>query len=312
MAGAATDLKAEASRWTRRVVHALPCPEWAALEHGARPWLCLNGAHSDSLENDVLQIKRGFEYRWVWRDTPREYRNPGYRHGPLLVPLDEPLFTHAVEHWLPQQAGIILLASGDNDALVAHLQQLHQLTGTDGFPINFSLNGARALEEFCEGLTANSLSRLFGPIQRFIWYAGDERRGEWLGADSPVLGQATPALEEPIALTKADETSLDQASLAWFVRDCMRNIRQQTPAYDDPNDDPVLWRRVDLFIREAADQLTLTLERDIRHYVDLRFRYSQDFFANDGVLREILTKRHIQGKQRLVDAEARLSALAAR
>ena len=311
MAGAATDSMAEASRWTRRVVNASPCPDWAALEREPRPWLLLDGTHSDTLETDVLQIKRGFEYRWVWRDTPREYRNPGYRHGPLLVPLDEALFTHAVEHWLRQQAGIILVAPDDIDLLVAHLQQLHHLTGTDGFPLRFSLNGARALEEFCEGLTAHSLSRLFGPIQRFIWYAGNEHQGEWLGADSPVQGQAAPALDEPIALTKADEVSLDQASLAWFVRDCVRSIRRQTSAYDDPENEPALWRRTGLFVREAADQLALTLERDVRHYVDLRFRYPQDFFANDNVLREILIERNIPGKQRLLDAEARLSALAA-
>ncbi len=312
MAGAATDLMDEASQWTRRVVKAFPCPDWATLEQEPRPWILLDGAHSDSLENDLLQIRRGFKYRWVWRDTPREYRNPGYRHGPLLVPLDEALFTHAVEHWLRQQAGIILVAPEDIDLLVAHLQQLHQLTGTDGFPLRFSLNGARALEEFCEGLTAHSLSRLFGPIQRFIWYAGDEHQGEWLGAGSSVQVQAAPALDEPIALTKADEISLDQASLAWFVRDCVRSIRRQTPAYDDPKHETALWRRTDLFVREAADQLALTLERDVRHYVDLRFRYPQDFFATDGVLRNILIERHIPGKQRLVDAEARLSALAAR
>jgi len=312
MAGAATDLMDEASQWTRRVVKALPCPDWATLEQETRPWILLDGAHSDTLENDLLQIRRGFEYRWVWRDTPREYRNPGYRHGPLLVPLDEALFTHAVEHWLRQQAGIILVAPDDIDLLVAHLQQLHQLTGTDGFPLRFSLNGARALEEFCEGLTAHSLSRLFGPIQRFIWYAGDELQGEWLGAGSSVQGQAAPALDEPIVLTKADEISLDQASLAWFVRHCVRSIRRQTPAYDDPKNETALWRRTDLFVREAADQLALTLERDVRHYVDLRFRYPQDFFAKDGVLRKILIERHIPGKQRLVDAEARLSALATR
>ncbi len=312
MAGAATDLMAEASRWKRRVVHALPCLDWATLEHGIRPWICLDGAHSDTLENDVLQIKKGFEHRWVWRDTPREYRNPGYRHGPLLVPLDEALFTYALEHWLRQQAGIILLAPDDHDTLVAHLQQLHQLTGPDGFPIRFSLNGARGLEESCEGLTANSLSRLFGPIQRFIWYAGNENQGEWLVADSPFPGQATTALEEPIALTNADEISLDQASLAWFVRDCARNIRQRTPAYDDPKNEAVLWRCLDLFMHEAADQLALTLERDVRRYVDLRFRYPQALFVKDNALREILTSRHIPGKQRLADAEARLSTLAVR
>ncbi len=312
MAGAATDLMAEASRWTRRVVSTLPCLDWTSLEHGIRPWIILDGARSDTLESDVLRITRAFEHRWVWRDTPREYRNPGYRDGPLLVPLDEALFTHALDHWFRQQTGIILLASDDHDTLVAHLQQLHQLTGSDGLPISFNLNGARALEEFCEGLNAHALSRLFGPIQRFIWYAGNPHQGEWLVADSPVSGQAMPALDAPLALTKADEISLDHASLAWFMRDCVRSVRQQTPAYNDPKNDPALWRHADLFVREAADQLALTLERDVRRYVDLRFRYPQAAFSTDNALREMLTSRHISGKQRLVDAEARLSTLVTR
>ena len=312
MASEPTDLAAEQYRWARRVVSTLPRLDWTTLEQGPRPWLCLDGAKSDSIEKDVLEITGAFEYRWIWRDTAREYRNPGYRRGSLLVPLNETLFAHALVHWLRQQIGFILLGEEDNGNLIAHLKQLHQLTGTDGFPVNFSLNGARALEEVCEGLTTHSLSRMFGPIQRMIWYAGNEHQGEWLVADSPGIGLAMPILDEPIALTKADEASLDHASLAWFVRDCVRNIRQQTPAHHDPNNEPVLWRRVDLFIREAADQLALTLERDVRHYVDLRICYPQDFFAKDNVLREILTSRLIQGKQRLVDAEARLATLAAR
>ena len=113
-------------------------------------------------------------------------------------------------------------------------------------------------------------------------------------------------------MTKADEISLDQASLAWFMRDCVRSVRQQTPAYNDPKNDPALWRHADLFVREAADQLAFTLERDVRRYVDLRFRYPQAAFSTDNALREMLTSRHIPGKQRLVDAEARLSTLVAR
>ncbi|WDD93484.1 hypothetical protein Bsp3421_003569 [Burkholderia sp. FERM BP-3421] len=60
----------------------------------------------------------------------------------------------------------------------------------------------------------------------------------------------------------------------------------------------------------VGDQLALTAERDVRHYVELRFQYPHEFFAKDAALRDIFLKRQVQGKQRLLDAEARLTALA--
>lgn len=296
--------------WSRQVVNALPDMHWAALQQGARPWLCLSGAHSETLEQDLLKISKRFDYRWVWRDTPWEYGSPDYREGPLLVPLDEPLFAFALDHWFHQQAGLILLGPDDEASLIAHLQHLHQLTGADGFPIAFSLHAVRPLEELCEGLPADQLSKLFGPIQRFIWYAGDTQSGEWLFADAPVSALTSWITEGLIALTANDEAALGQASLAWFMRDCARDFRQRFPAYDRPENESVLWRHLKLFAREATDQLGLATERDVRHYMELRFRYSQESFTKDGALRDILVNRHLKGKQRLTDAEARLSAVA--
>jgi len=62
--------------WSRQVVNPLPDMCWAKLQQGARPWLWLNGAHSETLEKDVLAITRAFNYRWVWRDTAWEYGSP--------------------------------------------------------------------------------------------------------------------------------------------------------------------------------------------------------------------------------------------
>lgn len=295
--------------WSRQVVNTLPHMTWAMLQQGARPWLWLNGAHSETLEQDVFAITKRFDYRWVWRDTPWEYGSPGYREGPLLVPLDEAIFTFALDQWLRQQAGLILLGPDDEAGLIAHLQHLHQLTGADGFPIAFSLHAVRPLEELCEGLPASRRSKLFGPIQRFIWYAGDVQSGEWLFADAPENDPHSVA-QLPLTLTPDDEAALDQASLAWFMRDCARDFRQRFSAYGLPENEPVLWRHLNLFVREATDQLALATERDVRHYLELRFSYPQAFFAKDVELREILVRRQMQGKQRLTDAEARLMALA--
>ena len=304
------DTTSDQSKGSRQVVNTLPLMDWATLQQGARPWLWLSGAHSETLEQDLLKLTKRFDYRWVWRDTPWEYASPGYRDGPLLVPLDEPLFTFALDHWLGQQAGLILLGPDDEAMLVAHLQHLHQLLGSDGFPIAFSLHAARALEELCEGLPADRLSQLFGPIQRFVWHAGDVLSGEWLCADAPEAALTSWITESPIALTANDEAALGQASLAWFMRDCARDVRQRFPAYGRPENESVLWRHLNLFTSEATDQLGLVTERDVRHYLELRFRYAQESFTKDVALRDLLVNRQVQGKQRLTDAEARLAATA--
>ncbi|WP_423762323.1 hypothetical protein [Burkholderia sp. NLJ2] len=302
--------KLELQQWPRRVVEALPRTNWTSLTQGARPWLCLSGAYSETLEEDVLAVTNRFDYRWIWRDTAWEYGIPGYRQGPLLVPLDEPLYAHAVECWLRQQAGLILLGPDEEDVLVYHLQRLRSLTASDGFPIGFGLHAGRPLEELCEGLPADRLSELFGPIKRFIWYTGDGQTGECLFADAPATDRPTSVPEGPVALTVDDEIALDQASLAWFMRDCARAFRQRFPAYDHPDNEPVLWRYLAHFANEATDQLALTTERDVRHYMELRFRYSHELFAKDATLRDILIQRQVDGKQRLFAAEARLKTLA--
>ncbi|WP_342705465.1 DUF4123 domain-containing protein [Burkholderia arboris] len=294
--------------WSRQVVSTLPCTSWATLEQGPHPWLCLSGVHSKALEEDVQAITKGFDYRWVWRNTAWEYGSPGYREGPLLVPLDEAVYAHAVDHWITRQAGLILLAPADGDDLVIHLQRLRQLTAPDGFPLGFSLHAARQLEELCEALPTERLSELFGPIQRLIWHADDERTVEWLFADAPATDRPQTVTDEPIALTHDDEFALDQASFAWFMRDCAREFRHRFPVYDHPDNEPVLRRYLIHFANEAIDRLALTAERDVRHYMELRFRYPHDFFATDASLRNILLQRQVKGKQRLSNAEALLAA----
>ncbi|PAK10667.1 DUF4123 domain-containing protein [Burkholderia ubonensis] len=300
----------ELQQWSRRVVEALPRTNWTSLTQGPRPWLCLNGAHSETLEEDVLAVTNRFDYHWIWRDTAWEYGAPGYRQGPMLVPLDESLYAHAVECWLRQRAGLILLGPDEEDALVYHLQRLRLLTASDGFPIGFSLHAARQLEELCEGLRADRLSELFGPIQRFVWYAGDEQMGEWLSVNAPASDRPASVTNEPIALSSDDENALDQASLAWFMRDCAREFRQRFPAYDHPDNEPMLWRYLAHFANEATDQLALTTERDVRYYMALRFQYPHDYFAKDSILRDTLIRRQVDGKQRLFAAAARLKTLA--
>jgi hypothetical protein len=77
------------------------------------------------------------------------------------------------------------------------------------------------------------------------------------------------------------------------MRDCARDVRQRCPAYDRPENEPVLWRHLNLFAREATDQLALAAERDVRHYMELRFQYSHELFAKDLALRDILINQYV-------------------
>ncbi|MFD4841306.1 DUF4123 domain-containing protein [Achromobacter sp. NPDC058515] len=299
-----------AQQWLRQVVRALPSIDWPALQQGPRPWLCLNGAHSEALESEVRAFTKRFDYRWVWRDTAMEYGAPGYRQGPLIVPLDEPLFVHALDHWLPQQAGLVLLGPDDADTLAGHLKGLHQLVGPDGQPVSFSLHAVRQLEELCEGLGPSRMAEIFGPMERLIWYAGDKREGEWLTAQNPRASDGGEELGGSPVLTVVDEEALDQASYAWFMRDVEREFNRRFPEYANAESQPLLVAHMATFAHEAQHQLAFSTERDIRHYMALRFQYPQDFFAKDTDLKAILVRREVAGRQRLLDAESRLAELA--
>lgn len=304
------DTSFELPDYSRQRVKAAPTPDWATLQQGGRAWVWLNGALNPTLQDELKQLDRFFSARWLWYGTPRAFVPPGYRSGPVLVTLDERIVNHALAHWLPQQIGLILLAPDDEDSLAAHLEHLQQLTGAKGQPLSFGLGAFRALEELCEALPDERLAQLFGPIKRLVWYAGDRHSGEWVSADAPLTGAAPIIAQRPIELSTYDEAALNPATQAWFMRDCVREFRRRFPIYDAADGQAELWRRLNVFALEAST-LTLTTERDVRHFMELRLQYPQRFFDHDRELREIMLRRAVEGKQRLIDAEARLAQLAA-
>ncbi|CAN7716701.1 hypothetical protein [Caballeronia sp. LjRoot31] len=295
--------------WSRHRVQELTEPVWTELSTGARAWLWLDGAHSDTLENEVTAVTHRFNHRWIWRGTEREYQNPGYRQGPMLVPLDAPLLDHFLATWAPQSAGLILLSQAGDDVLVGHLQQLHQFIAADGLPLRFSLAALRQLEELCDGLPSQRLAELFGPIDAMIWRAGDRQPADWLRADTPHNGGLPLASGQCITLSADDEAELDRASFAWFLRDTTRRLTQQYPALVAALDRNEFAQQLTAFASEA-NNLGLHLERDARHYMALRLTYPQEPFERDTVLRTRLGQRHIAGQQRLFDLEDHLRRLA--
>lgn len=296
--------------WPRQHVKVVTTPAWATLQDGPRPWLWLSGECSESLEADVRGLTQRFDHQWVWLDTAWQYESPGYQQGPMLVPLDTTLFNHFLETWAPQRAGLLLLGPDDEQELLGHLRQLRLIIAADGLPLTFSLGASRQLEELGESLPNERLAQLFGPIARLIWRAGGKHATEWLQADAPTAMPGVALADgHHLTLTPEDEATLDQASHAWFMRDTARLFTLRHPALASALTETQLYAQLMAFDREA-DSLALLLERDARHYMELRFVYPQALFAHDTLLRNHLTRRHVPARQRLQEAEERLQQIA--
>jgi len=294
--------------WSRQVVQEIAQPNFADLQKTARPWLWLDGAASDTLESEVMAITRRFDHRWVWRGTEREYQGPGYRQGPLLVPLDAALFDHFLAQWAAQGTGLVLLSDADESVLTAHLQSLHQITAGDGEALRFSLAARRQLEELCEA-SPSRLGELLGPIQALLWIAEGEPVTPWLRVDAPATYASLFASPQAFALTLSDEAALDHASMAWFMRDAAHRLRKAHPEESALMDADEFALQLTAFSDEAR-RLGLYLERDARQFMALRLIYPQEPFEHDTVLRANLMKRDVEGRQRMMDLEERLQETA--
>ncbi|WP_020202194.1 hypothetical protein [Cupriavidus sp. WS] len=291
--------------WPRQVVRVIDTPNWAQLETGLTAWLWLNGAHSTELESEVQALTGPFSLYWVWRGTPREYEPPGYRRGPMLLPLSAPLLEKFISAWGPEQAGLILVGPAEPQPLLQHIQALDHFTGSDGQPIAFRLDALRTLEEICEALPSEQLARVFGPIQSLIWHAG-QNVDEWLRIRTPVTASGDLQDGQQIALTGSDEAALNLASRAWFMRDFACLMTRRFPVFSTKEDQLRLRRQLTIFVDEA-NSFGFSLERDLRFYMELRLRYTQKAFVEDRLIQDLLRQTSIQGLQRLFDISDRLS-----
>ncbi|NBA94912.1 DUF4123 domain-containing protein [Pseudomonas sp. R5(2019)] len=297
--------------WQRQNVQVVLAPRWESVQTQERSWLWLNGNRIDDLEAQIQALTRRFDYHWVWRGTEWEYRAPGYRRGPMLVPLDhEALLTHFLDAWAPQGAGLLLQSSEPSDVLLMHLQQLHLLIGADGMPLSFSLEPSRQLEEIGEGLPSAQRAQLLGPIARLTWRADSEASTEWLQLDMPAHCGGTPLRTgEHLQLTHEDETALAQASYRWFIRDTARLFFQRYPAHTSDLTEQQLCNKLALIDAES-DVLGLALERDARQYMALRLTYPKELFDRDATLRKLLCSPQMSARHRLLEAEEHLSRTA--
>ncbi|MDR3410837.1 MAG: hypothetical protein P4L87_07840 [Formivibrio sp.] len=291
-------------------IHLVAKPVLSTLSEEHQPWLCLNGALVDTLDDDVRALTKRWVHHWVWRGTDWEYTTPGYRHGPLLVPLNEALLDTYLATWAPMGMGPIVLGPANPDTLIAHLQNLRLISAADGNPAFFSLTALRQIEEMAEGLPAHRFSEVLGPIQGLIWQNGKGDTRQWLRADNPSSQTLAMRAENRFALDEAEEEALGQTSHWRFLRDAARQFTEQYPERIRPLGAEELARRLVMYAGEAV-KLEMTNERDMRHFMRLRLIYPQRFFDRDEMLRATLGDLKSNARLRLSECELRLQHLTA-
>ena len=290
--------------WPRRVVETTSVPKWADTQSRPNAWLLLDGTSRSTIENEVRDIAGAFSYHWIWRGTPLEYSSPGYRHGPMLVALSEDLMERFLFDWGPKQVGLITFGPEQPQPMLRQIRKLYRLLGADGHQLTFHISNLRILEELCEALAADRLAVLFGPIERLLWHSGNHHN-EWLQIQSQPETKVHSDDEPSIRLTAHEETALNTASRAWFIRQFEQSMNQRFPILAKEQNQPRIRRQYHSFIQEA-DRLGLHLERDRRIYMELRLRYPQEPFTSDKVLLTVLFQTDVQGMQRLIDVSDRL------
>ncbi len=302
-----TDMLPITAWWPRRNVREVEAPDAGLLEGAPRAWLWLDGSHSSMLQDDVFAITHRFDALWVWRHTDWEYAGPGYRAGPMLVPLSESLLDHFLANWAVSQTGLIVLG-GDGHQLVEHLQHLRQITAANGDTVRFRLNAARPFEELCEALRGDGLTRLLGPMAAVIWYAGDADAPLWLRIDNPAPAPSRLQNMGGFELGKTDQSSLNAACRQWFMRDTVHTLAQSHWEAVEPLGGDELKRQLDLFAGEAM-RVGIVRERDMQEYLRLRLLFPQEPFVHDTPLRTLLADRTRDPRLRLAAMEKRLQDL---
>lgn len=276
---------------------AFPLP----IEQGSY-WLLINGACSESLEEQVVALNGRRHHHWLWRGTAREYGIPGYRQGPMLVPLNEALFDTFVNTWASDSAGLIILAPADTGAVISHLSRLSTLTTANGNPVDFHLGMLRQLEELAAALTDFRLAQVLGPIASLLWQSPADTE-QWVKLPNP-----HPATDGPygqLLLDAQEETALNHASTAWFMRCTLQRIAKEQPGLVQQFDATELTRRLEVF-KQEADQVAIVRERDLYRYFLLRLRYPQQRFTEDPQLLELLSEKALDARLRLNESEYRL------
>ncbi len=289
--------------WPRHRVSTTSAPTWP-LGSPAHTWLMLEGDQIPELANAVRGLSAPGDHHWILRGSPDEYAGPGYQSGPLLLRLNQQLLEHYVASWGPQQIGVVLFGPEHSVDLIPTLRYARYLQTADGNRLTFRWCNLRKLEELCEAFAPEHLNRLLNPIQKMIWHSGLEA-DTWLQQTisvSPLPSQPPPT---SFTLTSTNETALNAASHAWFMRHSCHALEQHLLANGVVVDLSNLRRQLADYDEEAG-YCGFNLESDRRYYMQLRLFFPEEPFVKDRVIYDLLIETQIQGRQRLMAINERL------
>ncbi|MFJ4452970.1 DUF4123 domain-containing protein [Pseudomonas sp. NPDC089392] len=292
-----------AAGWPRQCVTVMLEPSWP-LQQPGHAWLLLNGERIPLLADAIRPLSAPGEHHWIWRGSADEYGLPGYQAGPLLARANPALLAQFLDTWGPQQAGLILFGPSDLSSLAGQLQRVRRLSAADGNSLAFHWQSLRKLEELGEALSLPQLRHLFSPVQRMIWHSG-LARDCWLQLtidDSPAFVQADTS---SLALTSTDETALDSAAHAWFMRHARHELGQHLQAMGAQTEPLAFHRQLADYDKEAG-YCGFQDEDDRSYYMQLRLFFPEEPFVKDPAIYNLLLDTDIQGRQRLMEINDRL------
>jgi len=291
--------------WDRQRVREASPPTSEGLAEESTAWLYLDGARIGKPDDALAALLKDFASVWLWRGTDREYAAAGYRAGPLLTPLTAAVLESFRSTWAAQGIGLILLSPASSAELVAHLQRLTSLPTAEGEQLSFSLGDTRRLEELGEGLGAQTLAKLLGPVSTVIWPNENPDAPSWWRLDNPMSQPNVSEGRDALVLTTEDEVGLTRARRDSFLRRAATELIATLPGHCAVLGPAELERQLTTFASEA-EQLQITRESDARRYLGLRLRYPQAPFVQDTVLRKHLSDLRIDARQRMCELEHRL------
>lgn len=245
---------------------------------GDRVFVFLDSDYFENSTSEVLDIEHHALVRLLWEDNPLwdEYKHD----GPIVVeiPHQSPLINHFINHWAPQNRGIIMLSRFSQNQVFQHLQSLTFVSEPDNTLSRLRLYEPRKLRGIIDAM-GKDIQQLMGPVEKLIWQENCGNHSVWLEVEN------TDAF--PPGYTIKDEH--------WFAFSEKQNaiINKHEEKYFSDHLSWQLGTQFNLPVDEASRQASALIkeaktkgfykEVDIETYAKLRMKYG-DFGRDRTIL----------------------------
>lgn len=203
-------------------------------ELAAPLWLCLDTAMMEqkALVEQIYQLEPAPRYCFILHKTPLAELQQA---SPLLIELkpNTPLLSHALEHWLPQHAGLLIESNADLNAIWQQLFYLYRARNTQGNAVLFRYFQPQIALRFFSAKPGviGPLARLHLPVVKSAEIT------QW----QSIEGDGESKLVSPYLMDQQDEDILAKAMMDTQVERLAVLSKQQKVAPDAGADDRYDW-----------------------------------------------------------------------